>query len=697
VTVTGAPRGAVGRQTALRFLRGVGPARAEKLAAAGFATVDDLLHLLPRRYEDRREVLSPADVAGPGTHTVRGRLRDLRLIRTRRRNLAIVRARVADERGHLPVIWFNQPYLLQRFGEDEAVVLHGKVRTSEGALLEMVNPTAERAGEPRVTGRVVPVYPSAGGLGAAAVARLMEQALPALASDPPPELLPGELLRRYALPPLARALAELHRPSGEVPVDRLDRGESAAHQRLVYEELLELQLELALLREREVKAEKRHRYRIDERARAVAREVLPFRLTAAQKRAVREIVEDLRGPHPMLRLLQGDVGSGKTIVAALALLLAAESGLQGAFMAPTELLAEQHFGNLVRLLGARYRLALFTASSADASARRALAAGEIDIAVGTHALIQGGLEFRSLALAIVDEQHRFGVEQRRLLQAKGERPDVLVMTATPIPRSLALTFYGDLEVSLLDELPPGRTPVATEVRPASARREIYRRLRDALAGGAQAYVVVPLIEESEEISAASLAEHGDRVRAFLADYPSEVLHGRLPAAERERVMRAFAEGRIRVLVATTVIEVGVDVPNASWMVIESAERFGLSQLHQLRGRVGRGERASRCVAIHGRLSESAARRLEIFGSTSDGFAVAEADLELRGPGDLLGTRQAGMPQLRVADLVVHREWVERARADARELVGHLDDPALAGLSARLNTRLRDRHETFAGG
>jgi ATP-dependent DNA helicase RecG len=239
--------------------------------------------------------------------------------------------------------------------------------------------------------------------------------------------------------------------------------------------------------------------------------------------------------------------------------------------------------------------------------------------------------------------------------------------------------------------------VATEVRPASARREIYRRLRDALAGGAQAYVVVPLIEESEEISAASLAEHGDRVRAFLADYPSEVLHGRLPAAERERVMRAFAEGRIRVLVATTVIEVGVDVPNASWMVIESAERFGLSQLHQLRGRVGRGERASRCVAIHGRLSESAARRLEIFGSTSDGFAVAEADLELRGPGDLLGTRQAGMPQLRVADLVVHREWVERARADARELVGHLDDPALAGLSARLNTRLRDRHETFAGG
>ena len=697
MTATGAPRAGVDRHTPLRFLRGVGPRRAEQLAEAGLATVDDLLFLLPRRYEDRREVLSPADVPGPGSHTVRGRLHELRLIRTRRRNFAIVRARVTDERGFLAVTWFNQPYLLQRFAEGEEVVLHGKVRMSEGALLELVNPSAERAGEPRVTGRVVPVYPSAGGLGSAAVARLMDQALPVLDSDPPPERLPDELLRRYSLPPLARALVDLHRPSGGVSLELLGRGESAAHQRLVYEELLELQLELALLRAREVRAEKRHRYRIDDRARAVAREVLPFRLTAAQKRAVREIVEDLRSPHPMLRLLQGDVGSGKTIVAALALLLAAESGLQGAFMAPTELLAEQHFGNLRRLLGARYRLALFTSSSADASARKALAAGDIDIAVGTHALVQGGLEFRSLALAIVDEQHRFGVEQRRLLQAKGERPDVLVMTATPIPRSLALTLYGDLELSVLDELPPGRTPVATEVRPASARRDVYRRLRDALAQGAQAYVVVPLIEESEEISAASLAEHGDRVRAFLADFPSEVLHGRLAAVERERVMRAFAEGRIRVLVATTVIEVGVDVPNASWMVIESAERFGLSQLHQLRGRVGRGERASRCVAIHGRLSESAARRLEIFASAADGFAVAEADLELRGPGDLLGTRQAGLPRLKVADLVAHRPWVERARADARELVGRLEEAPLAALAERVKSRLRDHHESFAGG
>ncbi|KAB2965966.1 MAG: ATP-dependent DNA helicase RecG [Thermoanaerobaculia bacterium] len=697
MTATGAPRGAVGRQTPLRYLRGVGPARAGKLAAEGLETVDDLLFVLPRRYEDRRQVLSPADVPGAGTWTVHGHLRELRLIRTRRRNFAIVRARLSDERGFLPVTWFNQPYLLQRFAEGQEVVLHGRARPGEGTLLELVNPTVERAGEERRTGRVVPIYPSAGGLGPAAVARLLEQALTALDTDPPPEPLPETLLRRYSLPPLALALAALHRPDGTVPAERLEHGESAAHQRLAYGELLELQLELALLRARELRAEKRHQYRIDDRARAVAREILPFRLTAAQKRALREIVEDLRGPHPMLRLLQGDVGSGKTIVAALALLLAAESGLQGAFMAPTELLAEQHFGNLGRLLGGRYRLALFTSSSADASARRALAAGEIDIAVGTHALVQGGLEFRSLALAIVDEQHRFGVEQRRLLQAKGERPDVLVMTATPIPRSLALTVYGDLELSVLDELPPGRTPVATEVVPASGRREVYRRLRDELAGGAQAYVVVPLIEESEEISAASLAEHGDRVRTFLAEHPSDVLHGRLQAAERERVMRAFSEGRIRVLVATTVIEVGVDVPNASWMVIESAERFGLAQLHQLRGRVGRGQRASRCVAIHGRLSESAAKRLEIFASAADGFAVAEADLELRGPGDILGKRQAGLPRLRIADLVAHREWLERARADARELAVRLDDPEIAALAGRVRDRLRGRSESFAGG
>jgi len=683
------------RDTPLRYLRGVGPQRAEKLAGAGLATAGDLLYHLPLRYEDRRRVVAPGAVDSPGTWTVRGRLAELRLVRTRRRGFVIVRGRIVDDGGALAVTWFNQPYLLQRFADGDEVLLHGSVRPSEGIFHEMVNPTVA-AGD-AATGRIVPIYPAVAGLGPAAIARLVEQAVATLASDPPPEQIPAALRRRYALPTLSAALEELHRPGRGADLDALDRRATPAHHRLVYEELLELQLELAELRAREIRVEKRHRYRVDDETRAVARQLLPFRLTAAQKRVVREIVDDLRDPHPMLRLLQGDVGSGKTIVAALALLVAVESGLQGAFMAPTELLAEQHFGNLQRLLGARCRIGLFTSSSGDAAARRALASGEIDVAVGTHALIQEGLGFHRLALAVVDEQHRFGVAQRRLLQGKGERPDVLVMTATPIPRSLALTLYGDLEVSVLDELPPGREPVATEVVPAARRREVYQRLRAELGSGAQAYVVVPLIEESEEIAAASLGTLGAKLREFLAGYPSALLHGRLAAAERDAVMRAFVAGEIAVLIATTVIEVGVDVPNASWMVIESAERFGLAQLHQLRGRVGRGRRASRCVAIHGRLSEAGERRLEVFASARDGFAIAEADLAQRGPGDLLGTRQSGLPRLRVADLVAHREWVERARADARELAPRLDEPELAALAARVRARVQDRYESFAGG
>ena len=692
-----APTAAPRRDAPLRWLRGVGAQRAEKLAAAGLATVDDLLRHLPARYEDRRRVWSPAEVAAPGSWTVRGRLAELRLVRTRRRRFVIVRARLTDDRGSVPVVWFNQPYLLQRVADGDEVILHGTARPTDGLFHELVNPSIDRVGEARSTGRIVPIYPAVGGLGPAAVARLAEQAVAIAAADPPAELLPVELLRRYALPPLAPSLAELHAPGDGSDVERLNQKETAAHHRLVYGELLELQLELAELRARQVEVVKRHAYRVDDRLREVAREVLPFRLTAGQKRVLREIVDDLQATRPMLRLLQGDVGSGKTIVAALALLVAVESDLQAAFMAPTELLAEQQHANLRRLLGGRCRLGLFTSSASQASLRRALADGEVQVAVGTHALIQSGVEFRRLGLAVVDEQHRFGVEQRRLLQGKGDRPDVLVMTATPIPRSLALTLYGDLEISLLDELPPGRTPVATEVVSAGARADVYRRLRGELATGAQAYVVFPLIEESDEISAASLAELGDKVRGFLGEWPSAVLHGRLDAAEREATMRAFAAGEIRVLAATTVVEVGLDVPNASWMVIESAERFGLAQLHQLRGRVGRGVRASRCVAVHGRLGEAARRRLEVFAATSDGFAIAEADLAQRGPGDLLGTRHAGLPKLRSADLVAHREWVERARADARELRPRLDEPALAELARRVRRAARSRYESFAGG
>lgn len=695
---TAGPVGAPTRSTPVRFLRGVGPERALRLADAGFHTAGDLLELLPRRYEDRRRVVSPAEVDAPGTWTLRAEVVEARAIRTRRRGFVIVRARAVGGGALLPVVWFNQPYLLRRLEAGGEFLLHGVVRPGEGGSLELLNPTLVSATGAEPGGRIVPVYESVAGLGPSLTARLVGAALVVLDHDPPPDALPLDLRRRYGLPDLRAALDQLHRPGADADLAALAAGASPAHARLIYGELLELQLELAELRARQVAEPKAHAYRIDDDVRRAARSVLPFPLTGAQKRVLREIVEDLRRPQPMLRLLQGDVGSGKTIVAALALLIALESGLQGAFMAPTELLAEQQFGSLSRLLGERCRVALLTGSAAGSeAARKELAEGGIDLAVGTHALIQRGVRFRRLGLAVVDEQHRFGVEQRRLLQGKGERPDILVMTATPIPRSLALTVYGDLEVSLLDELPPGRRPVATEVVPAAERRAVYRRLRAELDAGAQAYVVVPLIEESDEISAASLERLGGRVREVLAGHSSELLHGRLPASERDRIMSEFAAGRVRVLIATTVVEVGVDVPAATWMVIESAERFGLAQLHQLRGRVGRSHRPSTCVAIHGRLSESGARRLAIFASARDGFAIAEADLELRGPGDVLGTRQSGLPKLRVADLVAHREWLERARADARELAGRLEDPELAPLAARIRRRFRDRYEAFGGG
>jgi ATP-dependent DNA helicase RecG len=433
---------------------------------------------------------------------------------------------------------------------------------------------------------------------------------------------------------------------------------------LIYEELLRLQLGLALLRERERDEARTRHYRVDDRLRGVARSVLPFPLTGAQKKALKEIVNDLQGPRPMLRLLQGDVGSGKTIVAALALVVALENGYQGAFMAPTQLVAEQHFASLQRLLGDRYRLGLFTGN-------RRPPAGEVQLAVGTHALIQEGIEFRNLGLAVVDEQHRFGVLQRGLLRAKGDAPDMLVMTATPIPRSLALAAWGDLDVSTIDELPPGRTPIATEVLPQKKRREVYQRLREELKAGGRAYVAFPVIEEGVE-------EMGERVREYLSDFPSAVLHGRMPPAERERTMAAFAAGDLRVLVATTVIEVGVDVPEATWMVIESAERFGLAQLHQLRGRVGRGTRPSRCIALHGKLTEAGERRLKAFAGTTDGFRIAEEDLAIRGPGELLGLRQAGLPGFRIARLPDDLEWLKIARDDARDLLPRLGELELPG-------------------
>ncbi|MGE0639092.1 MAG: ATP-dependent DNA helicase RecG [Thermoanaerobaculia bacterium] len=684
--------------TPLRFLRGVGPRRAELLAAGGLETVEDLLLVLPLRYEDRRSLVRVADIDRPGNFGVRGRLVDVRAVRTRRRGLVIVRARLEDGSGTLPVTWFNQPYLKSRIESGGQWLLYGAVRGVDWGLWEMTNPTCEALpdGAAAPSGSVHPVYGRLAGFSPANLSRLIATALELVAERGAPDPLPEPLRQRYSFPLLGDALRAVHAPSADADVELLNRGESPAHARLVYSELLEFQIQLAMARARSGEFDKGERYRFDDATRHALKEALPFQLTSAQRRVLKEIFDDLRDGRPMLRLVQGDVGSGKTILAALCLLLAAESGLQAAFMAPTELLAEQHFGNLRRLLGERARVELVTGNS-PARLRKEVSSGEVAIVVGTHALAEQRLLFRNLGLAVIDEQHRFGVEQRRRLQAKGSHPDLLVMTATPIPRTLTLTVYGDLDVSLLDELPPGRKEIRTEVVPASERSGVYRRLREALAAGEQAYVVFPLIEESDEIEASSLEAMGARVRSYLGEFRSGVLHGRLPREEREATMRAFAAGELRVLVATTVIEVGVDVANATWMVIDGAERFGLAQLHQLRGRVGRGERPSICVAIHGRLSEEGRSRLGVFATTSDGFAIAEADLAIRGPGDLLGVRQAGMPRFRVADLAAHRAWLERSRQDAREIVPLLEQEPYRRLRERAEARQSRLAGQLAGG
>ncbi len=687
-------------ETPLVELRGIGPVRSRELAAAGYRIVRDLLFHLPFRYEDRRTLVTVNRVDAEGDYLLSGRLEKLSRVRLRRRGMSMVRGRLVDDTGELAVVWFNRPYLLGQISPEETYLLYGRVRR-RAEHLELLNPTCEPADEALHSGRIVPVYPALGKLGSKALRRLMDQVLDHIQLEAElTDRLPVDLLESYSLPSMATALATLHRPQGDISVERLNERKTPAHERLIYGEFLKLQLELALLRSLETRERKAHHHDWGETTHELLDELLPFSLTAAQQRVLGEIREDMTSPHPMLRLLQGDVGSGKTIVAALALAAALGSGNQGVFMAPTEILAEQHHRTLERLLGERFRVALLTSSSPDQGRlRRELAAGEIQLVVGTHSLIQESVSLRRLGLAVIDEQHRFGVAQRRLLQDKGLRPDLLVMTATPIPRSLALTAYGDLALSVIDELPPGRSPISTRVVASSSRPAVYRWMRRRLDLGAQAYVVFPLIDDSERIDAAAVSGLGEEVRELLSGHRSEILHGRSSREERARIMSDFAAGEVTVLVATTLVEVGLDVPRATIMIIESAERFGLSQLHQLRGRIGRGSEPSTCVAIHGKLSgDSTARRLDIFAGSTDGFRVAEADLEIRGPGDLLGTRQSGVPLFRVADLVADKEWLEIARKDARKILQTSDRREdLHLLLAAVEKRAADRHQRFAGG
>jgi len=656
-------------------LPGLGPARARSLVAAGILDLDDLLWWLPLRYEDRRHPAPIVGIQADQTVLVKARVLGIRSRRARRRGMSVTDALVSDGTGNLHVVWFNQPWMDRSFPEGSEVFLYGHVAlfsTRAGLRLQLDNPCVEKVPaegvEARNLDRVVPVYRRAGEVNSRTFRLLIERALDRAPVEDP---LPAELLQAEGLPALDEALRTLHFPE-EPPGNELDSPLGRCRRRLVFEEFLGLQC--VLQGERAARASQRGVV-IPPTGEAgeLLRRVLPFRLTAAQRGAFREIAADLASPAPMYRLLQGDVGSGKTVVAFLAMAWAAQAGHQAAFLVPTEILARQQARKLAEMVApAGMEVVLLTAATRAAERRKilaSLASGERKLAVGTHSLFQDDVRFDSLGLVIIDEQHRFGVAQRARMVAKGRSPNVLVMTATPIPRSLALTLYGDLDLSVLDELPPGRQPVVTKVRGEEDRPRVEAFLRKEMDAGRQVFVVYPLVEESEESDMqAALQAHERLTEGPFRGYPAVLLHGRMKAAEKERAVEAVRGGSARLLVATTVVEVGVDLPEASVMVVEHADRFGLAQLHQLRGRVGRGGQKGWCILMRSvGASESTTERLGVLERTRDGFEIAEADLTLRGPGDPGGLRQWGGGGLRVASPVRDLKVLERARHWAKKL------------------------------
>lgn len=659
--------------TPLQYLKGVGPKRAADLEHAGLHTIEDLLYRFPIRYEDRSH-LQPIATLKPGRPaSIAARILSSGLRSTRRPGFKIFEALIADESGPMRAVWLNQPFLRDVFVSGQHAVFYGVVEARAGAGLQLTNPQYEiledEEGETIHTGRIVPVYEKTGSATPKIQRRLVHDALQRLPAELP-DHLPEELRLRLRLPARHAALLGAHFPAADVPIDDLNNFSTPAQRRLIFEEAFLFQMGVLARRQAASGERKPATIGVDDRIRESARRVLPFRLTAGQKTALKEIVDDLQRPQPMNRLLQGDVGAGKTIVALLAALVAMENGLQVAFMAPTEILAEQHFFNISRLLQpSRFRVALLTGSTSTVDRKQHLAeveAGSIQLVVGTHALVQGDVRFHQLGLVVIDEQHRFGVMQRATLRRKGLCPDVLVMTATPIPRTLALTVYGDLDVSVIRDTPPGRLPIKTAAKPESRRDEVYEFVRGQLEAGRQAYVIYPLVEESDKIDLKAATEMADHLaQEVFPAYRVGLLHGRLKPDAKDRVMKAFAAGELHILVSTTVVEVGIDVANATVMLVEHAERFGLSQLHQLRGRVGRGGSQSYCFLLYqSPLSEEARERLKAMTDTTDGFEIAERDLRLRGPGDFFGTRQAGMPTFRLIDLIRDHTLLEAAGVEA---------------------------------
>ncbi len=730
--------------TPVQYVKGVGPRIAEALAAKEIRTVGELLHYLPFRYEDRLNPRGIAELRPGEMATVVAEVRNSGLFRTRR--MPIFQLTVGQGRAKLRCLWFNATYLQGKFTAGQMIALYGKVEQDQRSReLQIVQPQFEILGDPADAGesaveakaaqsleigRIVPIYEATGKLTPRWFRRIIRTALDNLTPDLP-DPIPAAVRSHLGLISPREALWNVHWPEPGESLANLQSFRTAAHIRLIFDELFFVELGLELKR-RQQRAQTGIAFQLDDRARGAIRKILPFHPTTAQKRVLKEIAADMEKPYPMRRLLQGDVGSGKTIVAFEAAIIAIENGYQVALMAPTEILAQQHYFSARRILeSAGYRIVVLTGSlEADRKRdiRRHIAQGNAQLVIGTHALLEEKVEFGNLGLVIVDEQHRFGVMQRlKLMKKSGDEntratqdvakveevpaevaatrlskepaePDVLVMTATPIPRTLALTLYGDLDLSVLDELPPGRTPIVTKCVSDEQSPKVWEFVRKQVTAGHQAYVVYPVIAENEESELkAAIKMFRELSGRIFSDLKVGLLHGRLEAELKDQVMRLFQKGELHILVSTTVIEVGVDVPNATIMVIEHAERFGLAQLHQLRGRIGRGAAKSYCVLMTGgKVTEEGQRRLDAMVRTNDGFKIAELDLELRGPGEFFGTRQAGLPSFRVANIIRDAQLLEAAKLEAASVLAGPNSEISADEISRALVQMRSRwHHTYA--